>query len=232
MTDEAALALLIEAMRVREHVKLAFANSHVVNVSLRNPALADALRQFLVLPDGIGVDLGSHLLYGAPFVANLNGTDFVPRLIGSCRAPIKVGLVGARPGVAERAAQRLAGMAPQHQYRVFGHGFFGVYDEAALLDAIAADRPDLLLVAFGNPQQETWIADKLGRDHCSVAAGVGALFDFLAGEVVRAPVWVRRVRLEWLFRLGQEPARLWRRYLVGNPLFMMRIVLQKLRGLP
>lgn len=232
LTGDEAIALLAQAMQAGEHVKLAFSNSHVVNVAAGDEDFADALRQFLVLPDGFGVDLGSRLLYGVPFAANLNGTDFIPRLIASSHAPLKIGLVGAKPGVAERAMQRLAAMVPQHRFRVFSHGFFTAGDEPALLGEMAADRPDLLLVAFGNPRQEVWIAGKLGPGHCAVAAGVGALFDFLAGEVIRAPLWVQRLRCEWLFRLAQEPGRLWRRYVLGNPVFLMRVLVQKWRGPP
>jgi exopolysaccharide biosynthesis WecB/TagA/CpsF family protein len=232
VTSEDAVLILLRSIQGNEHLKLAFANAHVVNVAANDDAFAAALRQALVLPDGIGVDLGSRLLYGTAFVANLNGTDFIPRLIASSPATLRIGLVGGKPGVAERAMQRLGAMFPQHSFRVFSHGFFAEADEPALLAGLVADRPDLLLVAFGNPRQEIWIANRLGREHCSVAAGVGALFDFLAEEVVRAPQWVQRLRLEWMFRLAQEPARLWRRYVLGNPIFLMRMLRQKWRGSP
>jgi exopolysaccharide biosynthesis WecB/TagA/CpsF family protein len=227
-----ALLLVTRNIQAEDHLKLAFANSHVVNVATENADFARALQQFLILPDGVGVNLGSRLLHGVPFPANLNGTDFIPRLMGDTQMSLKVGLVGARPGVAERALQRLAVLAPQHRYRVFHHGFFTDEQEPAILASIAADRPDLLLVAFGNPRQELWIAKKIGREHALIAAGVGALFDFLAGEVARAPLWVRQLRLEWVFRLGQEPIRLWRRYVFGNPVFLFRILHQKWRRLP
>jgi exopolysaccharide biosynthesis WecB/TagA/CpsF family protein len=82
----------------------------------------------------------------------------------------------------------------------------------------------VLLVARGNPLQELWIDANLARMNARVAIGVGALFDFLAGRVARAPRWVRRMRMEWGYRLWLEPGRLWRRYLVGNAVFMWRVV--------
>ena len=99
-----------------------------------------------------------------------------------------------------------------------------------LLGKLKVERPDLLLVAMGNPLQERFIADKLGPQHGSVAAAVGALFDFFADEVPRAPELVRQIRLEWLYRLWLEPRRLWRRYVLGNPAFLLRMARQYASG--
>lgn len=232
LTDDHALVSVQHALTQPGHLKLAFANSHLVNLAFEDPGLSGMLSCFLVLPDGIGVDLGARILYGQPFPANLNGTDFIPALLRSTVVPLRVGLLGARPGVADRAAEAMRRFAPQHGYTVCAHGFFAAEDEPQVLTRLEAERLDLLLVAFGNPRQEQWIAGRLDHRHARVAAGVGALFDFLAGEVPRAPAWVRRMRLEWAFRLMQEPSRLWRRYVVGNPRFLARIMVQKWRGVP
>lgn len=216
-------------MIARRHVKLAFCNANLVNIVAADPALRRLLEGFLVLPDGIGVDLGSRLLYGAPFPANLNGTDFIPALLDAEPRRLSVGLLGAKPDVAVRAAATLAQRHPRHRFRVLGDGFFDDARQAAMLADLATAPPDLLLVAFGNPRQERWIAENLGPQHAIVAAGVGALFDFLAGEVPRAPELLRRARLEWVYRLWCEPGRLWRRYILGNPLFLLRLLRQRLR---
>ena len=89
-------------------------------------------------------------------------------------------------------------------------------------------RPDILLVAMGVPRQEFWIAKNITSSHCTLPIAVGALLDFLSGSVPRAPAWMRRLRLEWVFRLIVEPGRLWRRYVLGNPVFLARVVRQKL----
>ena len=86
----------------------------------------------------------------------------------------------------------------------------------------------ILLIAFVSVM---WIAENCTGEHAAVCAGVGALFDFMSGTVSRAPQWMIRWRLEWLYRLALEPRRMWRRYVVGNPLFLMRIARQKLLGL-
>lgn len=225
-----AIGRIQEALDGGHHLKLAFANAHVVNLAAGDDLFARALQCFLVLPDGIGVDIAARLLHREAFPANLNGSDFMPALLLGIKRPLRVGLVGARPGVAERAAAKLGVIAPGHSYRVFSHGFFGEAEEAALLAALMAERPDVLLVAFGNPRQEMWIANRLDRRHCGMAAGVGALFDFLGGEVKRAPAFARHLRIEWMWRLALEPLRLWRRYIVGNPLFLLRVMAQKLGG--
>lgn len=226
MNREQAIATVADAMSSRGHLKLAFCNANLVNASSSDPALLQRLSRFLVLADGIGVDIGSRLLYGSAFPANLNGTDFIPAFLADRQSPMRVALLGGRPGVADRAAEQLAQRFPAHRFEVLSHGYYAPEEEAWLLDKLREDRPDLLLVAMGNPLQERFIAEELKPEHCSVAAGIGALFDFLAGEVVRAPAPLRRLRLEWAYRLFLEPRRLWRRYMLGNPIFLMRMLRQ------
>lgn len=230
LTQEDALSLLDAAMARRDHVKLAFCNANLVNLAARDASLRRLLARFLVLSDGIGVDIGSRLLYGESFPANLNGTDFIPALIAAQAQPLKVLLLGGKPGVAERAAARLGQDYGMHRFEVLSHGYFQPEEEPALLARLREARPDLLLVAFGNPLQERWIAEKIDIRHASVVAGVGALLDFLAGEVERAPDAIRQMRLEWLYRLWLEPGRLWRRYVLGNPVFLLRMLRIRLFG--
>jgi exopolysaccharide biosynthesis WecB/TagA/CpsF family protein len=230
LREDQALAHLQAAMAEGRHVKLGFCNAHMVNLAAGDEALRGALAAFLILPDGIGVDIGARILHGGPFPANLNGTDFIPRLIASAPQPLSIGLVGARPGVAEKAAAALARLDGRHRITALSDGFFDAAGQERLLAGLAAKPVDLLLVAFGNPRQEIWIASRIGPQHAHVAAGVGALFDFLAGEVPRAPEAMRQFRLEWLYRLAQEPGRLWRRYVLGNPAFLIRVLRQKWGG--
>jgi exopolysaccharide biosynthesis WecB/TagA/CpsF family protein len=226
MEREAAIAEVTDAVLTGGHMKLAFCNANLVNVAAGNAALQRSLSTFLVLADGIGVDLGSWMLYGKAFPANLNGTDFFPTLFARSERPMRVALLGGRPGVADRAVANLAQRYPAHRFSVVSHGYFTADEEIVLLGKLKVERPDLLLVAMGNPLQERFIADKLGPQHGSVAAAVGALFDFFADEVPRAPELMRRIRLEWIYRLWLEPRRLWRRYVLGNPAFLQRMARQ------
>ena len=227
---EQAISLLSRVLREGIFTKITFLNAHNANIAFSDSEFAAALDDFLVLADGVGVDLAARWLYGAPFPDNLNGTDFVPALLQASERPLTVALLGAKRANAERAAQRLAEIAPQHRFVVVHDGFFTAAEEPGIVANIGALRPDVLLVAMGVPRQEFWIERNLGPVHCTMPIAVGALLDFLSGAVPRAPLWMRQLRLEWLFRLVIEPGRLWRRYIVGNPLFLFRVLRQKLGG--
>ena len=176
------------------------------------------------------LDLGARMLHGAAFPENLNGTDFVPALFDRMKQGRHIALLGAKPGVAEAAARQFASAHPEHKFSVLGDGYFDAAGEVEILAKLEQQRPDILLVALGNPIQEKWIADNCTANHAAVCMGVGALFDFASGSIPRAPQTMIDWRLEWLFRLWLEPRRMWRRYVVGNPLFIGRILRQKLFG--
>lgn len=211
---------------------VAFLNANNANIAVNDAELRHCLASSLVLPDGLGVDLASLMLYGESFPENLNGTDFVPKLFSAIERPCHVGLIGAQAETLAKSCQSFADRAPQHRFSIIADGYQPDSALPEIMARIAEMRPDFLIVAMGTPRQETWVQQNVRAEHCSVAISVGALFDFMGGAVPRAPLWVRRLRLEWVFRLLQEPSRLWRRYLVGNPVFLLRILRQKLFGWP
>lgn len=225
LSQAEAINVIAECVDTRRFTKVGFLNAHVANLAQADERFRSVLEDFLVLPDGVGVDIASKALFGEKFPANLNGTDFVPQLLRNLPTKLKIGLIGAERDHVEAAADRLKRIAPKHQFQVFGDGYFTSDMEPGILAKLAASRPDILLVAMGVPRQEFWI-DALTPAHTTVAIGVGALFDFLSGAVPRAPNWMRSLRLEWLFRLILEPNRLWRRYILGNPLFIMHLLRQ------
>lgn len=223
-----AIRLLRSFVAERRFTKLGFLNAHNANVAYSDPEFAEALRDFFVLADGIGVDIAAKLLYGEKFPANLNGTDFIPAFLAAEQRPLTIGLLGARRANAEAAAAKFSQLAPWHRFVFIHDGYFGSVEEPMILQRIETLRPDVLLVAMGVPHQEFWIAKNITPRHCTLPVAVGALLDFLSGAVPRAPLWMRRLRLEWVFRLIIEPVRLWRRYILGNPVFLARVVRQKL----
>ena len=221
-----AVKLIDARYELREGTAIAFANAHTLNVAAENPAFRSALQNAVVFNDGLGVDIAGRILYGSPFPENLNGTDFVPNYLSRTKHRYRIFLLGAKPGVAERAAHRLSLLCPGHKIVGCRHGHFNRDQAPEIADLIRCSKADLLLVAMGNPKQELFIHQHLAATGCRLGIGVGALFDFLAGDVPRAPLWVQRWRLEWVYRLIQEPSRLAGRYLAGNPRFLMRILSQ------
>ena len=225
-----AMDAVFSAIGARRYMPVAFLNANNANIAHEDPAVAQALGTFLVLADGFGVDLASLMLAGRKFRANLNGTDFVPALLRAAPRPLDIALYGARPGVADKAAAAFRALAPGHRYRVLSDGYADEAGIGAMLAALEAEPADIFIVATGTPRQELFIARHVTHRHATVPIAVGALFDFMAGEVPRAPRLVRALRSEWVYRLALEPGRMWRRYILGNPLFLARVALQKLKG--
>lgn len=205
---------------------ISFLNANNANLMVGDEVYRDILSRQIVLPDGVGVDIASALVYGTKFPANLNGTDFVPAMLTYMDKPKRVGLLGAKPGVVEQAAEKFKAHAPWHEFVVISHGYFDQSQSEAVAARVKSEKIDILLVALGSPQQEKWVDKYLGSNHTRLVLCVGALFDFASQTVPRAPKIMRRMRIEWLFRFAIEPTRLWRRYILGNPLFLARALSQ------
>jgi len=201
-----------------------FVNAHTVNVAARDPAFRDVLANAsLVLNDGSGVGIAARL-QGRAFPENLNGSDLMPRVLDLAAAHgWRTFLVGGRPGVAASAAEVMRRARPTLVICGTRDGHFPDDESEAVAAEIDGARTDLLLVGMGNPKQELWLARWLSATGASVGFGVGALFDFQAGRVRRAPAWMNRAGVEWAYRLAKEPRRLSRRYLLGNPAFLGRV---------
>ena len=226
LTPEAALAEVERLYEAPEPAFIAHANAHTLNLAHEDPEFRGVLRRAdLVLNDGKGVMLAARI-HRDRFPADLNGNFFTPLVLDkAARKGWRVFFLGAAPGVAERAAEMLRDKHPGLTVAGTLDGYFES-DEAAI-GAIKESGADVLLVGMGNPLQERWIDRCLDRTGARVAIGVGAFFDFVTGEVPRAPHWMNRYGLEWVHRLLQEPKRMWRRYLVGNPKFVWRNLKQR-----
>lgn len=203
---------------------ISFVNAHNMLVMLRDDSYRNVLEQNLVLPDGVGLDIASRVAHGEPFPANLNGTDFVPALLTFMERTKRIGLLGGKRSVVENAAEKFRRHAPWHEYIVVSDGFFDPARSSAVAAEIGRQKIDVLIVGMGTPLQEKWVAEHVRPQHARLVLTVGALFDFISGTVPRAPRLVRALRSEWLFRLALEPGRLWRRYILGIPLFLYQVV--------
>lgn len=211
--------------------RIAFFNAHCGNVRARDPRYAAALGTAdMVLPDGIGAELAARMT-GQRFTANLNGTDLVPQLMAAAaRRGQSVFLFGGQPGVAGAAAEALVRANPALIIAGVRDGYDGAADPEAAIAQINASRADILLVAMGVPLQDCWLAEHAARLSPRICLGVGAALDFLAGRVRRAPLMLRRARMEWVWRLAMEPRRMAGRYLIGNVTFLARAAVQARRA--
>ena len=138
----------------------------------------------------------------------------------------RVAVFDLNTGAAEQVAENMRRRHPALIVAGVQHGYFDAAEEAAIIERINGSGARILLVAFGVPRQELWLAQHRERLRPPVRMGVGGLFDFYSGRIPRAPLWLREIGLEWAWRLAQEPGRMWRRYLIGNPLFLYRVWLQ------
>jgi N-acetylglucosaminyldiphosphoundecaprenol N-acetyl-beta-D-mannosaminyltransferase len=210
--------------------------AHVVTV---NPEFVVAARRdatfsrvlgasALATADGVGIVLAGRML-GVPVGERVTGVDLVEGLAGLEHPENRLFLLGAAPGVAEEAAVRLRERFPGARIAGTFAGSPRDEDVAEIEARLAAARATVLLVAFGHPRQDLWIArhrEALATHGILVAIGIGGAFDYLSGRVPRAPRWIRRIGLEWLYRLIRQPWR-WRRQL-ALPLFVLLVVRERL----
>ena len=224
-TIEQAATWIIARAQHAISTQISFLNADCVNIMHRDPAYREALEHSdRILADGIGVRLSARLA-GHRLHDNVNGTDLFPVL---CRhaagAGVPIYLFGARPGRAKTAGDRMRQANPHLSIAGSHHGYInGPEDEARQIEDINASGASVLLVALGAPSQELWIARNRHRLKPAVVLGVGGLFDYYSGSVPRAPRALRRMGMEWAWRLALEPKRLARRYIIGNVEFLARV---------
>lgn len=225
MSPSDVVDTLVERVEQRLKTRIAFLNAHCANVAAGDWQYRQALESCAaILPDGIGIEMAS-ILGGDALEHDLNGTDLFPKLCQAfARTNKSIFLLGGRPGVADATARAAVAQCPGLQVAGTQHGYFGPQDEDKIIDQINRSKPDAVFVAMGVPVQDTWLARVATRIDAPLLAGVGGLFDFVSGATRRAPAWMRKSRLEWVYRLIQEPRRMWKRYLLGNVTFVARAI--------
>ncbi len=222
VTMAEAVDVVRRAMDTRAGVMVATANAEMLMRATHDEELRRILNaSALVVPDGAGtVWAARHLGHAMP--ERVAGYDLAQELLR--RAPAegrRVYFFGAAPGVAEKAKAKAEQLYPGIEIVGVRNGFFSPADNAAIIAEIRAARPDLLLVALGVPKQEKWIAAHLAELDVPVAIGVGGTLDVMAGVMKRAPHWMQRAKLEWLFRGLMQPKRAGR--LLALPKFVLKV---------
>lgn len=193
-----------------------FINTNSVNTAHNNDKfksiLASSDKNF---PDGSGVRIAAKR-YGIQLRDNVNGTDLLP---GLCRESSEqkksIFLLGSAPGVAEQTARKIQALYPRVEIVGTHHGYFDLEDSSSVIDRINASGAHICLVGLGSPHQETWLHKNRQALKVETALAVGGLFDFYSGNIPRAPLWMREMGLEWVFRLIQEPKKKFSRYVLG-----------------
>jgi N-acetylglucosaminyldiphosphoundecaprenol N-acetyl-beta-D-mannosaminyltransferase len=208
-----------------------YANVHVLNTAYRNPELRRQLtRASTVYCDGSGVRLGAALL-GQRLPPRLTAADWIDSFCAlAAAAGVRLFIIAGEEGVAERAADVLRARHPAVLIAGTHHGYLDDTNSTSVVERVNSAGAGIVLVGMGTPAQELWVARHRERIAASVVWTVGAVFDFVVGAQSRAPRWVRDLHLEWLWRLGTSPVRLGGRYMVGNPLFIVRVVWQRVTG--
>ena len=225
VTMEQAVHLVRQAWRGDRVFHVVTANAEMIYSSNRDPALAEIIHSAdLVTADGAGVVKASRLL-GCPAPERVAGYDLmVECLKEAARQEVPVYLLGAHPDMMSQALCRAKECYPGLQVVGSHHGYFASDEQDHILNDINKSQPALLLVAMGVPRQEKWIdRHKQKLPPCAVI-GVGGSFDVLAGKIRRAPLWIQKAGLEWLYRIVREPYRIKRA--PALPLFLMLVLLQ------
>ena len=226
-------ARILGIVREGGHALVLHVNAHGLNLCYRDPVLRSVFNTApVVFSDGAGVVLAARIL-GEYLPERITYADWAWQLVGFAeRENLSLFFLGARPGIAEKAAARLKERHPNLKVVGARHGYFdhapGSPENEAVLKEINASRPDILLVGFGMPLQERWLRHNWERVDARVALTGGAVFDYVSGELRRGPRILTDNGFEWLARLLIEPKRLGRRYVIGNPLFLLRVLKQRL----
>jgi len=225
-SKQEAVALMEQQLRRKAAPAKAIyiVNAHTLNLASESAAYRQVLSSaHAVFADGTGARWAARMR-GVRLKANLVGTDLIPQLFHTTAGRgYRYFLLGADAPTIARAADKCAAMHPGWTLCGFHHGYVTDDTKAKeVIQLINAAKPHMLLVGMGNPLQEQWIHKHLERLRVPVCVGVGGLFDHWGGNLKRAPRWVRQQGFEWFQLMLQQPHK-WRRYLLGNPKFLVRV---------
>lgn len=224
LTSQDALEHAMRCVEARSGAYVVTPNPEIVWNCRTNRELRDAVSKAeLVLPDGIGIIYGARIL-GTPLKERVTGIGFAEALLQSlAKKGGSVYLLGAGPGIADKAGERIAERWPGIIIAGAHDGYFT--DDKPVLAEINEKRSDFLMVCLGSPKQEIWASTNHGELDVGIIACLGGALDVISGEVLRAPVWMQKTGLEWLFRLIKQPSRLPR--MMSLPKFLFAVILKR-----
>ncbi len=220
-----------EWLPAKERRTILYANAHCLNTAWEDLQVRSALNQAdLVYADGISVVWASRILDGCRLV-KMTGADWIwPFCAWAQEQGVSLYILGGRPGVGARAQKMLLQRYPDLEVLGCADGFFQEKSEVEVIREINRLCPQVLFVGMGTPKQEQWVAARRPALEVPVCWAVGALFDYVAGDERRVPAWLYGLGLEWLWRLWVNPHGKWRRYILGNPRFVWRVLKQRFQA--
>jgi N-acetylglucosaminyldiphosphoundecaprenol N-acetyl-beta-D-mannosaminyltransferase len=206
-----------------------YVNAHCLNLATNDPDYRAILNSVdLVYADGFSVVLGAKLLYGSQLEKSTGRAWIHDFCSLAQRNDVRLYILAGEPGIAQTAKNKLQNQFSNIQIVGTHHGYLSEVNNHQLISDINQAEPQILFVGMGTPRQEKWLATHRDQIQAPVCWAVGALFDYVAGVETGVPRWLDRLNLEWLWRLLLNPLGKWKRYLIGNPVFLFRILRQKL----
>lgn len=217
-------ALIISLINSPGKKMFIYGNPHLFNLARENSDFKKAIKKAtLINPEGTGTVIASWIL-GDPLKGRANFLDYMHELYKEMeKRRWSIYLLGGKKEIGLKAANNLKKKYPKLKVAGYHHGYFTKDNEKQIIQNINSKKPTILLVAMGPPLQEIWIAEHMGAIKAKAFFGLGAAIDIIAGTVPRAPLWIRKIGFEWLFRVMLEPKRLWKKYLIGNFIFLYYI---------
>jgi len=227
--EEAKNGLVLRLISRQQPCVLSFINAHAANLAWQDAAFYEyIIASDVIVRDGAGMRLFFALLDRNAGM-NLSGTDLIPELLDRSARDNCLAVYGTQEPYLSAGVDRLQSMGFEQVHAE--HGFHG---DEYYVERFVDTHPSVVILAMGMPKQER-VASLLrrvasGENYSSLIINGGAIIDFMANRVPRAPLWLQKLSLEWLYRLIQEPRRLWRRYIIGSPVFILRVLLMLVLG--
>lgn len=222
--------LFLEILKSQKRGWISYVNVHTIDIANQihwyKQFLTDALVRYC---DGEGVRFGAYLL-GKHIPERITLSDYIYDLADSVvKHNLTIFILGGTQLVSELAAKRMKELYPSIRLSGYHNGYFSEQENNSVISEINACKPDILLLGMGVPKQEEWTKENFDKVNAKIIWMGGGFLDTLAGKKRRCPNWLGKIGFEWIFRLIQEPRRLWKRYLIGNPLFLWRIFKMRLQ---
>jgi N-acetylglucosaminyldiphosphoundecaprenol N-acetyl-beta-D-mannosaminyltransferase len=231
--DNLPLDELIDLINLKikknEKLTIGYINVYICNYVRKHSGFQDLQNSFsYVHPDGIGIYLASRFLYGKKGLSErITGTDLYIKLFKE-NPGLKYFILGGFENCSERITENAALYSESTAFKITGN-IYKPGDNFQDVETINKSGADVLLVALGTPYQEEWISENKDKINIPIVIAIGSGLYFLSGTIKRAPEWMRNIGLEWFYRLFQEPKRLWRRYIIGIPIFVFNIIVIKVK---